>query len=302
METWVAITIGAAFLQNVRSTLQKHLKGRMGTTGATFVRFGYGVPFAAIYAAILFTATGGSVPDVPAAFLPWLALGAVTQIGGTFLLVHLFSFRNFTVGNAYSRTETAQTAIFTFLLFGVGFSWTAIASILISVAGVMAISVARTAVTPRALITSLVTPVALMGMGAGTLFGLASVGYQTAARSVQAESFLAQAVVTLLAAITLQTVLMLGWMIARNRAELVRVGQAWRPGLAVGFVGATATFGWFAAFTLQQAALVKVVAQIEMLFAFASSVFFFRESINRLEVVGCALIVIGVIVLLLGGG
>ena len=41
MEIWVLITIAAAFFQNVRSAMQKHLKGRMGTTGATFVRFGF---------------------------------------------------------------------------------------------------------------------------------------------------------------------------------------------------------------------------------------------------------------------
>ena len=53
MEIWVLITVAAAFLQNVRSAMQKHLKGRMGTTGATFVRFGFGVPFALLYMGIL---------------------------------------------------------------------------------------------------------------------------------------------------------------------------------------------------------------------------------------------------------
>ena len=46
---WIPLTIAAAFLQNVRSALQKHLKGRLGTTGATFVRFGYGFPVAIAY-------------------------------------------------------------------------------------------------------------------------------------------------------------------------------------------------------------------------------------------------------------
>ena len=45
MSLWIPITVAAAFLQNVRSAMQKHLKGVMGTTGATFVRFGYGLPF-----------------------------------------------------------------------------------------------------------------------------------------------------------------------------------------------------------------------------------------------------------------
>jgi drug/metabolite transporter (DMT)-like permease len=52
------------------------------------------------------------------------------------------------------------------------------------------------------------------------------------------------------------------------------------------------------AMTLQQAAIVKVVAQVEMLFTFASAVFIFREWINRLEVIGCLLIVLGVVMLL----
>ena len=50
---WIPLTIAAAFLQNVRSALQKHLKGELGTIGATFVRFGYGFPFALLYLAAL---------------------------------------------------------------------------------------------------------------------------------------------------------------------------------------------------------------------------------------------------------
>lgn len=53
MELWIPITLAAAFLQNVRSSLQKYLKGRMGTTGATFVRFGFGMPFVLAFLAFL---------------------------------------------------------------------------------------------------------------------------------------------------------------------------------------------------------------------------------------------------------
>ena len=53
MELWIPITILAAFSQNLRSALQKHLKSRLSTAGATYVRFFYAVPFALIYLAIL---------------------------------------------------------------------------------------------------------------------------------------------------------------------------------------------------------------------------------------------------------
>ena len=89
-----------------------------------------------------------------------------------------------------------------------------------------------------------------------------------------------------------------GWLLWRDREELRRIGRAWKPSLVVGIAGALASFGWFMAMTLQQAAVVKSLAQIEMLFTFASTVFVFKEKINRLEVAGCVLIVSGILVLL----
>ena len=46
MELWIPITVGAAFFQNVRSALQKHLTGELSTSGATYVRFCYAAPLA----------------------------------------------------------------------------------------------------------------------------------------------------------------------------------------------------------------------------------------------------------------
>ncbi len=38
IEPWIALTVAAAFFQNLRSALQKHLKDRLSTAGATWVR------------------------------------------------------------------------------------------------------------------------------------------------------------------------------------------------------------------------------------------------------------------------
>ncbi|MEL7272357.1 MAG: DMT family transporter [Pseudomonadota bacterium] len=301
MSLWIPITIAAAFAQNLRSALQKHLKGVMGTTGATFVRFGFGLPFALLYLVAVLGLTGEEWPDLAAHFWPWLLVGALAQIAATFMLVYLFSFRNFVVGTAYSRTEAMQTAILAALLVGASFTPVAIAAILVSVAGVMLISVARTAFTPMALLTSLVSPVALMGIASGTAFAFAAVGYRQATLSVVADSFALQAAVTLVIGIAFQTLLMLAWMVLRDRAELARVAKAWKPATLVGLAGATASFGWFAAFTLQEAAIVKVLAQVEILFTFAASYIWFGERLNGKEYAGCVLIVAGIFILLAGG-
>lgn len=74
-----------------------------------------------------------------------------------------------------------------------------------------------------------------------------------------------QAGFTLVVVIVTQTLSMFLWIVWRERDELPRIARTWKPSLAVGFVGATASFGWFTAMTLQQAAVVKALAQVEML-------------------------------------
>lgn len=301
MELWIPITLAAAFLQNLRSLVQKQLKSTLNTSGASFVRFAFGVPFAALYWGALMTLGEHALPRFSAGFLPWMIIGATAQIIATFLLVHLFSLRNFAVGNAYSRTEPMQTAVFAFVFFGTQFTAGAVLAICIAVLGVMLISAAQTKITPHSLLTSIFSKTAGIGLAAGTLFGLAAIGFQTATRSVISEVFLVQAASTLVIAITFQTLLM-GAMIAfKDPGEFKRVRAAWKPATLVGFAGATATFCWFSAFALQEAALVKVLAQVEMLFSFAASIFVFKEVINRTELLGCALIVSSIICLVLLG-
>jgi drug/metabolite transporter (DMT)-like permease len=299
MEIWVLITIAAAFLQNIRSVLQKHLKGVMGTTGATFVRFGFGLPFAIAFVALLALVLDNPLPDLTPRFGFWVTLGAVAQIAGQATLIQMFGHRNFTVGTAYSRTEPAQAALFGLVFLGDRLGPGTLIAIAISLVGVVLISVARSVTRASALIRAVLSRTAALGLASGAAFGLAAVSYRAASLSLDGPGFMMQAAVTLLAAIFLQTCAMLIWMRLRAPDELGRIRKAWKVSALVGMVGATASFGWFMAMTLQTAAAVKALAQIEMIFTFASSVLIFRENVNKLEICGCILIVTGILVLLL---
>lgn len=303
LEIWIAITIGAAFLQNIRSSFQKHLKGKIGTTGATFVRFGFGLPVAAFYVAILVWVGGYELPPLNGTFAMWVCIAAMAQIGAQACLVALFAWRNFTVGTAYSRTEPVFAALFALVFVGEILPLIGLVAVIVTVVGVMLISVARPKdgerITPRAMLISLGTKPALIGLASGTLFGVSATGYRAASTSLDTPHFFIAAVTTLLVAISVQTLVMLVYMAVREPDQFGKIAKVWKPAALVGLVGATATFGWFSAFTLQQAALVKVVAQVEMIFTYATSIFIFRERINRIEIVGVSLIVLGICVLLL---
>jgi drug/metabolite transporter (DMT)-like permease len=299
MELWIPVTIAAAFLQNVRSALQKHLKGRLSTAGATYSRFCFAFPFAAIYVAGLALGADLPVPRPHLTFAVYCVMAGGTQILATALLVHLFSFRNFAVGTTYSKTETVQTAVFGMLILGDTIAGGAVLAILVSLAGVMAISLGQSRLTPAALLAGLAERTALTGIASGALFGISAVSFRGAALSLGGEGFVMQAAFTLLCGTGFQTLLMGGYLLAREPSQLWAVLRAWRIALWVGLSGMLASACWFTAMTIQNAAYVRALGQVELLFTFAAAVLFFRERINRVEAVGVVAVSSGILLLLL---
>ena len=299
MELWIPITIAAAFLQNLRTAAQKQLQGSLGTTGASFVRFGFGFPVAIIYVLALHHFTGRAYPALSWGFAAWTLVGGVAQIAATILLVHMFTLRNFAVGTAYSKTEPVQAAVFGLIILGERITTGAVLAIIVGVLGVMLISVARSPLTLRNLVTALVGRTALLGILSGSLFGISAVAFRSAALTLGGPDPVMQAAVTLAAATTLQTLIMVVWIFWRDASEFGRVARAWKSSTVIGLASVVGSACWFTAMTLQPVAYVRALGQIELIFTFASSVFLFKEKINRLEIAGCLLIVSGILTLLL---
>jgi len=295
MELWIPITIAAAFLQNLRSALQKHLQGQLGTRGASFVRFGYGFPVAVLYVLSLHYFAGYPFPTLNWTFALWAVIGGLSQIFATIMLVHLFSLRNFAVGTAYSKTEPVQAAIFGFVLLGEKLAPGSIAAIVVGVIGVMLISMARLPLSWRNLLVALTGRTALIGIASGAVFGISAVAYRTASLSLGGPGPVMEAAVTLACVTTFQTLFMLVWMFWKDKREIVQVLLTWRSSSLVGLAGVVGSAGWFTAMTLQQVAYVRALGQIELVFTFMASYFLFHERVNRMELLGCLLIVCGIL-------
>ena len=67
----------------------------------------------------------------------------------------------------------------------------------------------------------------------------------------------------------------------------------------MGLASMLGSVGWFTAMTLQNAAYVRAVGQVELIFTFLTSTLIFREKITSYEILGTVLIVGGIMVLLL---
>ena len=300
MELWIPITLAAAFMQNLRSALQKHLTGSLSTSGVTFSRFVYAAPLVLAYAALLGEGFGFEWPAPNLRFALFAMLGGIAQITGTTLLVYLFSLRNFAVGTAYSKTETVQTVVFGLVILGESVTPAATFGIGVSLAGVMAISAARSRLSLRNLLLGWTARAASIGILSGTCFGLSGVAYRAASLSLGGDGFLMQAAFTLACVVVFQTILTAAWIGLREPGELTRVIRRWRVASLVGVCGMLGSVCWFTAMTLQNAAYVRAVGQVELVFTFIASWYFFRERSTGLELAGIVLIVTGIMILLLG--
>ncbi len=300
VELWIPITIAAAFLQNIRTMLQKYLKAELSTAGATSARFLFGLPFAVLYVWALAVFLELEVPFPNARFAVYAALGGITQILATALLVALFSYRNFAVGTAYSKTETIQTAFFGIFILGDPLTLTVTVAILVGIVGVFAITLARGGQGMASVFQALAAKAAWIGLASGALFGVSAVSYRAASLSLDGEGFLMRAAFTLGCVLIGQTLLMMVYMRLREPGEITRVLNSWRVTGLVGLTGMLGSVGWFTAMTIQNAAYVRALGQIELVFTFLTSYFFFHERTNRGEVAGIVLIVGGILILLLG--
>lgn len=307
MEAWIPITIAAAFLQNLRTALQKHLKAQLSTGGATFARFCFAVPLAYAYlAAIMWLewrgksqGGGWELPVLGPDFLLYCVVGAAAQILATALLVALFSYRNFAVGTAYSKTETVQTALFGSLVLHEHLSLGALIGVIVSLVGVITVSVARSSLRAKQLLLDLTARPALMGILSGGLFGVSAVSYRAAALTFPEGTAWLRAAITLATVVTMQSIMMSLYLALREPGQIRAVLRSWRVTSWVSITGLAGSVCWFTAMTLQNAAYVRALGQIELVFTFMATTLVFREEIRRTEIVGILLIVAGILVLIL---
>ncbi len=175
IELWIPVTVAAAFFQNLRSALQRHLKGRLSNSGAAYVRFFYAWPLALAYVWGLNAFGGLALPTPNAVFLLYCVLGGLSQILFTVFLMWMFSFRNFAVGTTFSKLEVVLVAI-----LGDGLPAIAIVAIAISALGVVALSLGQTKITVRTLLAGLLEKPTLIGLVCAAFLGGSVVFYRGA--------------------------------------------------------------------------------------------------------------------------
>ncbi len=296
MEAWIILSVAAAAFQTLRFMLQKHLSmGTLSAGGATLARFFYSMPFVVALAAGYLSAKGVALPAFSELFWAYALCGGLAQILATWCVVALFAQRNFAVGITFKKTEVIQTALVGLLVLGDRITWAGFATIFIGLIGVLILSDNRIAGQGARIFNR----AAGLGLASGAFFAISAVGYRGATLEIASDDPFLRAVVTLAVVTTSQTVALIAWLAWQEAGEIARVIAARRTAVWMGITGMGGSLCWFTAFTLQNAAYVFVVGQIEVIFSLLASVLFFREKISGRELLGITLLsasIIGLVV------
>lgn len=297
---WIPLTIWAAIAQTARNAAQRHLTAELGTIGATLVRFLYGLPFTAVYLGFVLLATGESAPALTLPFVNWVAGGALAQVAATALLLRVMAERNFALGVAYSKTELVQVAVFGALFLGDPISGGTALAIALATTGVLMLSPVDRERPLVGFVTGWTSRAALEGVLSGGCFALASVGYRGAALALPDTPYPVSAAYSVVWGQAMQSVVMVGWLLARDAPVLARIALAWRPSMVAGATGAAASLGSVTAMAVEPVAHVRTLFLVELLFSYLVSRRLFRERLSRNEVLGVVLLTVGLAVITLG--
>lgn len=301
MPFWIAATVFAAFMQNLRFLLQRHLRvTTLSTMGATWARFAFALPFAAVSLGIWLWVTGQALPTPSTAFWGYAVTGAIAQMLATACVVALFGRRNFAVGVTLCKTEVILTALIGLVVLGEAVSSFAVMAIGIGFVAVILLSDPPKTDAALLLRARIFNAASGFGLLSGLLFGVSAVCYRGATLSLIGGDEVLRAAVALLTATCVQSVTLGLWLAWRETGQIGRVMVAWRVSALVGFTSMLGSLGWFTAFALQTAAYVKALGQVELVFTFLFSVFWLRERSSGKEIAGLILLVVSLLLIFLG--
>lgn len=283
---WIPFTLLAAFMQAWRNAFQKQLSKEVSVAGVTLARFLWASPLAAMYLAGLYQWQPVALPTLNHRFVLFIVGAAVAQIIATALMVKLFKLRNYAIGAGLAKSEAILAAILGVAFFSESLSLLGWAGVLLGAVAVFLLSGASW--------RQLSWQVLLLGISSGLSFALTSLWVRQASLALGLP-FPHGAAWVLLVVILLQTLILLSYLLWRERSTLLALWQRPRLTLLISISSCIGSIGWFTAMSLESVALVKTLGQVEVLFMLLISAFFFKEKLQRTDHGGLALIVLAAI-------
>ena len=287
---WILLTLLAAFMQAWRNAFQSQLSKEVSVAGVTLARFIWAGPIAAVYLVGLYLWQNVGVPDFSGRFIGFILGASAMQILATGLMVKLFKLQNFAIGAGLAKSEAVVAAILGTVFFGTHLSplgWS----------GVLLGGVAIFLMSAKQGLRSLSLNTVLIGLACGTSFALTSLWVREASLCLNI-GFPHSAAWVLLFVISLQTLVLVSYLLLKDKSTLAALWQRPKLTLLTSTASCLGSIGWFSAMSLQAVPYVKTLGQVEVFFMILIATFWLKEKVQIKDMLGLVLIAVAAILVM----
>jgi drug/metabolite transporter (DMT)-like permease len=287
---WILLTLLAAFMQAWRNAFQSQLSKEVSVAGVTLARFIWAGPIAAVYLVGLYLWQDVGVPDFSGRFIGFILGASAMQILATGLMVKLFKQQNFAIGAGLAKSEAVVAAILGTVFFGTHLSplgWS----------GVLLGGVAIFLMSAKQGLRSLSLNTVLIGLACGTSFALTSLWVREASLCLNI-GFPHSAAWVLLFVISLQTLVLVSYLLLKDKSTLAALWQRPKLTLLTSTASCLGSIGWFSAMSLQAVPYVKTLGQVEVFFMILIATFWLKEKVEIKDMLGLVLIAMAAILVM----
>jgi len=287
---WILLTLLAAFMQAWRNAFQSQLSKEVSVAGVTLARFIWAGPIAAVYLVGLYLWLDVGVPDFSGRFIGFILGASAMQILATGLMVKLFKLQNFAIGAGLAKSEAVVAAILGTVFFGTHLSplgWS----------GVLLGGVAIFLMSAKQGLRSLSLNTVLIGLACGTSFALTSLWVREASLCLNI-GFPHSAAWVLLFVISLQTLVLVSYLLLKDKSTLAALWQRPKLTLLTSTASCLGSIGWFSAMSLQAVPYVKTLGQVEVFFMILIATFWLKEKVQIKDMLGLVLIAVAAILVM----
>jgi drug/metabolite transporter (DMT)-like permease len=288
---WIGFTLLAAFMQSWRNALQSKLSAHVSVAGVTLARFLWASPIALLYLMILYWIEPAPLPSVTLKGASFIVGASIMQIVATALMVKLFQQKNYAIGAGLAKSEALVAAILGLLFFGTALTAMGWIGVMIGGVAVFILSAGKG-------IQSLSYKTLFIGLACGGSFAITSLWIREASLNLSLP-FPHRAAWVLFVVISLQTLMLLVYILKREPNTMQDLRSHSRYTVATSFTSCIGSLGWFSAMSLQAVPYVKTLGQIEVLFTLLISTFWLGQKVARKDIIGLILIAIAAMLVML---
>jgi len=281
---WIYFTLLAASMQAWRNAFQSRLSQDVNVIGVTLARFIWAGPLAALYLVALYQWQDAPMITPNKALIGYIVGASLMQIIATALMVKLFQLNNFAIGAGLAKSEALVAALIATLFLGSSLSTLGWFGIAIGGVAVFLMSAKNG-------IRGLSIKTLSIGLASGTCFALTSLWVREASLTLDLP-ILHRAAWVLLSVILLQTVILLTYLIIRDRETLLALFRHSKLTVLISVTSCLGSVGWFTAMAYQEVPYVKTLGQIEVFFMMLVSFFWLKQTVKLKDTL--ALLLIGV--------